>query len=486
MPQLDQNNIHVFKDKTGDVLIRLFLIQNEYVNNQDWIVGPQNFDRNVQRSTGHDLVMYPVTLKDGRQILDHPAYNTATASQIQESYANQQKYSIGKAIMNKKYSDSKYHSIYRITDKEAAKWFIENSDEQGNLKVPIYTSPGILYTDKSKYGWEDWLITHNAIVTKPANKEIDAGFFKSCQGDLNTTCQAIAASALTPCMLEGSKVPAALVVDNNNIVTTLLNQIKNASQESIQQKNNIMSQVGSNSDQSSPGTQDLNALIGNNANLNLDANQLKQLAADLKVPEQLVTSFVDYRTKYNDLLKKQTSSTSPNEKTTPPDDNHNDKNNKDEDDNQKKPIPDNGDNNEVSALKGELELIKRENQIQKMLPTILYEKQDDYDKDLEKYVKSNYSLADLKEIIGVKIEKFNLEAEKKALKAGQTSSGNNPQPNSAIASLFGGSYNNPGINYGTASDNNNNESGKRQDLNELPHIRLARSLLLNNTFGDLV
>lgn len=483
-------NVYVFKDdNTGDVLIRLFLIQNEYINKQDWLVGPNNFDRNVQRSTGHDLVMYPVTLKDGRQILDHPEYKTATASEINDSLANQQKYSIGKAVLNKKYSPSKYHAIYRITDPDAAKWFIENSDDQGNLKVPIFTSPGILYTDKTKYGWENWIITHNAIVTKPANKEIDAGFFKSCVGDLNTTCQAIAASALTPCMLEGAKIPPALVVDGTNIVPGLLNTlfIENTSQESNQQKNIIMSNQGSNStDQSSTGTMDLNALIGNNANLNLDANQLKQLAADLKVPEQLVTSFVDYRTKYNDLLKKQNSNDGNG-------DNNNDGQNKTVEDNnqQKKPIPqENGEsepnnNKEVSAMKAELELIKRENAIQKMLPTVLYEKQEDYDKDLEKYVKSNYNLSDLKEIIGVKIEKFNLDAEKKALKAG-ANQGNNPQPNSAIASLFGGSFNNPGVNYGTASAPDSDNKKGAVDINTLPHIRLARSLLLNNTFGDLV
>ena len=63
------------------------------------------------------------------------------------------------------------------------------------------------------------------------------------------------------------------------------------------------------------------------------------------------------------------------------------------------------DNNETAQIKAELNKIKRENAIVKMLPTALYSKQEDYDKDIEKFVNSNYELADLKEIIGVKIGK---------------------------------------------------------------------------------
>lgn len=472
-----ENQINVFKDsKTGDVLIRLFLISNEYINKQDWKVGTQNFDNNVQKSTGHDLVVYPFTMKDGRTILDHPPYNTATASDIEASYKNQQNYSIGKAVMNKKYKPTSYHSIYRITDPDAAKWFVENSDEQGNLKVPIYTSPGILYTDKQKYDWENWIITHNAIVTKPANKEEDAGFFKSCQGDLETTCQHIAASALTPCMLEGSKPAPALTASGKNVVSNLLDShFKNTSQESKDSQVIIMSNQGS--DGSNSGTQDqaanLQALMSSDKTLSLNADQLKQLATDLKVPEQLITSFVDYKTKYNELLQQNKKAAA----TNPTDDN------KDEDNNQKKPIPaddSNNNNKETEEIKAELTKIKRENAIVKMLPTSLYTKQEDYDKDIEKFVNSKYELSDLKEIIGVKIEKANIEKAKAELaEAHKKDSGSNPQPNSAIASLLGGSFNNPG--YAEASDSN-----KDKDINELPHIRLTRSLLLNNTFGDLL
>ena len=483
-----ENQINVFKDsKTGDVLIRLFLISNEYINKHDWKVGTENFDRNVQRSTGHDLVLFPFTMKDGRTILDHPPYNTATASDIEASYKNQQNYSIGKAVLNKKYKPTSYHSIYRITDPDAAKWFVENSDEEGNLKVPIFTSPGILYTDKQKYDWENWIITHNAIVTKPANKEEDAGFFKACQGDLNTTCQHIAASALTPCMLEGSKpAPALNTASGKNVVSTLLNQFKNTSQESKDSHVSIMSNQGS--DGSNSGTADTNLqTLMSDKTLSLNSDQLKQLASDLKVPEQLVTSFVDYKAKYNDLLQKTKASKDDGI------DNDGDGSSKDKDDN-RDPVSPNprkdkdgdgkADNNETAQIKAELNKIKRENAIVKMLPTALYSKQEDYDKDIEKFVNSNYELADLKEIIGVKIEKAKIEQAKAELaEAHKKPEGNNPQTNSAIASLLGGSYNNAG--YAEASDNNADKS-KQADINELPHMRLTRSLLLNNTFGDLV
>lgn len=488
MPFAQENQINVFKDsKTGDVLIRLFLISNEYINKQDWKVGTSNFDKNVQRSTGHDLVLFPMTLKDGRQILDHPPYNTATASDIEASMKNQQNYSIGKALVNRKYKPTSYHSIYRITDPDAAKWFIENSDEEGNLKIPIFTSPGILYTDKQKYDWENWIITHNAIVTKPANKEEDAGFFKSCQGDLETTCQHIAASALTPCMLEGAKVAKALVdVNGKNVVSTLLNQFKNTSQESSKDKITIMSNQGS--DGSNPGTPDQTNLqtLMSDKTLSLSTDQLKQLASDLKVPEQLITSFVDYKTKYNDLLKK---TSSKGDGT----DNDGDGKTDDKDDNRNPVSPNprkdkDGDgvaDKETAEIKAELTKIKRENAIVKMLPTALYSKQEDYDKDLEKYVNSNYELGDLKEIIGVKIEKAKIEQAKAELaEAHKKPEGNNPQANSAIASLLGGSFNNPG--YASASDSNDEDKNKKQDINDLPHIRLTRSLLLNNSFGDLV
>lgn len=488
-PQQGETGINVIKDKkTGDVLVRLFLISNEYINKQNWKVGTRNFDNNVQKSTGHDLVIYPVDLKDGRTILDHPPYSTATASDIEQSYKNQLNYSIGKAVLNRKYKPTQYHSVYKITDKDAAQWFVDNSDAEGNLKVPIFTSPGILYTDKQDYDWENWIITHNAIVTKPANKEEDAGFFKSCMGDLETTCQHIAASALTPCMLEPpNKLAAGLHKDSKpKMITEILDSLKqNGSQESNHNKSIIMSNQGSDSSgngqtgNNNNNDNNLQSLLSDKS-ITMDANQIKQIASDLKVPEQLVTSFVDYRTKYNELVKKTS------EKPT------DDGNNKD-----KNPVrpenDDKGDNNQHGTDNAELvkkvERLERENQIQKMLPTALYSKQEDYDKDLEKFVNSKYDISDLKEIIGVKIDKANIEQEKATLQAAQKqTSKDNPAPNSAIASLLGGSFNNPGVNYEKASDStaNPDDNKQPQDINGLSHVKVMRSLLLNKTFGDLI
>lgn len=496
--QEQQTGVNVFTDKkTGDVLVRLFLISNEYINKQNWKVGTQYFDKNVQKSTGHDLVIYPVELKDGRTILDHPPYNTATASDIEASYKNQQNFSIGKAILNRKYKPTQYHSVYRITDPEAANWFKENSDSEGNLNVPIFTSPGILYTDKQKYDWENWIITHNAIVTKPANKEEDAGFFKSCTGDLETTCQHIAASALTPCMLEAlnKAAPALNNPDNGkSVVNEILNSAfkmdnKNTSQESKEIQSIIMSNQGSDSSgngQQSAATNDQNlqALLNGSNPITMNTDQVKKLASDLKVPEQLITSFVDYRTKYNELAKILS------EKPTNNNDEDNSKPVKPESDD-KGENNNNKDNKQNTDLVKKVERLERENQIQKMLPTALYQKQEDYDKDLEKFVNSKYDISDLKEIINVKIEKANIEAEKQAFQQTQKANASNkdhPQPNSAIASLLGGSYNNPGVNYEKASDNSaaEDDNKRAQDINELSHVKVMRSLLLNRNFGDLI
>lgn len=160
-------------DGNEAVYVQTFLIDAVTSNKKGWKVSydnPADFDRRVQESLNHPLVLFPTADKRGTLVYDHPVAPItsmeAAADPVRANIEFQKRYTIGHARFFKKIKDGVWAATYEITNNKAKRFFL-NAKNKG---LKLFTSPYIVRpTDEAnRNNIKEWALIHNAIVSQPA------------------------------------------------------------------------------------------------------------------------------------------------------------------------------------------------------------------------------------------------------------------------------------------------------------------------------
>lgn len=376
----------IIDKKNNDVYLETFLIDANHLNNKGWKVSfddPTDFDRQVQASLGHPLVLYEKILSNGEKIWDHPVSETGSVS---DDIQFQKPYIVGKSVHNKKVRDGLWNTTYKIIH-EGAKKFLSNVK---SLAIPLYSSVHLVRSSlEDRANIRKWAIIHNAIVSDPANGKDKAIVASICEGDPGGACSSLFASMTTP---SDSKGCGYCLGDSlKNYVTSHSSKIESASNMSTvtTQSTAATGAEGSNNNPTgnpavSTGGQNQQQLAdpsllnknqeGNKQSNNSDSNSND---ASQKTIEEL-------QNKIKTLEAEKTQS----------------QNQESEDQVTKL-------NNRIKDLESKYELRDRSANIEKLLTQaiVMYTedngsiKEKEYNTDLEKLVKSNHNLDEIQELI---------------------------------------------------------------------------------------
>jgi hypothetical protein len=183
------------------VFVETFLIDAiSTPNKKGWKVSydnPTDFDRRVQDSKNHPLVLFQTKGGKGELIYDHPVAPITTLEQaadpVRANIEFQKKYTIGFARHFKKIRDGIWHATYEIVNDRAKKFFLKAKAK--GLK--LFTSPYIVRpaSEPDRTNIKEWALIHNAIVSSPAHNEQIASIKDICStADNPMGCQSLFAS----------------------------------------------------------------------------------------------------------------------------------------------------------------------------------------------------------------------------------------------------------------------------------------------------
>jgi len=183
------------------VFVETFLIDAiSTPNKKGWKVSydnPTDFDRRVQDSRNHPLVLFQTKGGKGELIYDHPVAPITTLEQaadpVRANIEFQKKYTIGFARHFKKVRDGIWHATYEIVNDRAKKFFLK-AKEKG---LRLFTSPYIVRpaSEPDRTNIKEWALIHNAIVSSPAHNEQIASIKDICStADNPMGCQSLFAS----------------------------------------------------------------------------------------------------------------------------------------------------------------------------------------------------------------------------------------------------------------------------------------------------
>lgn len=184
------------------VFVETFLIDAvSRPNKKGWKVSydnPTDFDRRVLDSKNHPLVLFQTKGGRGELIWDHPVAPITTleaaADPVRANIEFQKKYTIGYARHFKKIKDGLWHATYEIVNERAKKFFKKAKDKG----IQLFTSPYIVRpsAEKDRANIKQWALIHNAIVSHPANSEEIAQVKEVCAAskDDPLACQSLFAS----------------------------------------------------------------------------------------------------------------------------------------------------------------------------------------------------------------------------------------------------------------------------------------------------
>jgi hypothetical protein len=235
------------------VFVETFLIDAiSTPNKKGWKVSyenPADFDRRVQDSRNHPLVLFQTKGGKGELIYDHPVAPITTLEQaadpVRANIEFQKKYTIGFARHFKKVRDGIWHATYEIVNDRAKKFFLKAKAK--GLK--LFTSPYIVRpaSEPDRTNIKEWALIHNAIVSSPAHNEQIASIKDICStADNPLGCQSLFASLTAldteDCgfCVEGALEAYALQIDNeiitshDNIDAHSLNMAESASNNNAQ------------------------------------------------------------------------------------------------------------------------------------------------------------------------------------------------------------------------------------------------------------
>lgn len=160
-----------------DVFVETFLIDAvSSVNKKGWRVSydnPEDFDRRVQESRNHPLVLFQTKGSRGELIYDHPVAPItsleAAADPVRANIEFQKKYTVGNAVSFKKVKNGIWNAVYKITNKQAKKFFLA-AKKKG---ITLFTSPYIVRPadEPDRQNIHEWALIHNAIVSQPATND---------------------------------------------------------------------------------------------------------------------------------------------------------------------------------------------------------------------------------------------------------------------------------------------------------------------------
>lgn len=187
-------------DGSQSVYVQTFLIDAITPNKKGWKVSydnPADFDRRVEESMNHPLVLFPTADKSGNLIYDHPVAPItsieAAADPVRANIEYQKKFTIGYARFFKKLKDGVWAATYEITNPKAKRFFV-NAQKKG---IKLYTSPYIVRpsSEPDRNNIHEWALIHNAIVSQPAFGDIATikDVCVAAKGD-PYTCQSLFAS----------------------------------------------------------------------------------------------------------------------------------------------------------------------------------------------------------------------------------------------------------------------------------------------------
>jgi hypothetical protein len=235
------------------VFVETFLIDAiSTPNKKGWKVSydnPTDFDRRVQDSKNHPLVLFQTKGGKGELIYDHPVAPITTLEQaadpVRANIEFQKKYTIGFARHFKKVRDGIWHATYEIVNDRAKKFFLKAKAK--GLK--LFTSPYIVRpaSEPDRTNIKEWALIHNAIVSSPAHNEQIASIKDICStADNPMGCQSLFASLTAldteDCgfCVEGALEAYALQIDqeiitsHDNISLHSLNMAESASNNNAQ------------------------------------------------------------------------------------------------------------------------------------------------------------------------------------------------------------------------------------------------------------
>lgn len=238
------------------VFVETFLIDAiSTPNKKGWKVSydnPTDFDRRVQDSRNHPLVLFQTKGGKGELIYDHPVAPITTLEQaadpVRANIEFQKKYTIGFARHFKKVRDGIWHATYEIVNDRAKKFFLKAKAK--GLK--LFTSPYIVRpaSEPDRTNIKEWALIHNAIVSSPAHNEQIASIKDICStADNPLGCQSLFASLTAldsdaeDCgfCVEGALEAYAIQIEeeitsHDNISLHSLNMAESASNNNAQQQ----------------------------------------------------------------------------------------------------------------------------------------------------------------------------------------------------------------------------------------------------------
>lgn len=165
-----------YNHDTGDLYLETYLIDALGPNARGWGVSPSTIKARAEASLNHPLTMY----RSQQGIFDHPiseygADDHATNRKLE------QKYSIGFATKIREVASNLYHAVYKITNQDAKRYLLNLLQQKGIERIGLFTSPGIIRpATEDRSSIQDFTITHNAIVSIPANHPNKAAVKAAC------------------------------------------------------------------------------------------------------------------------------------------------------------------------------------------------------------------------------------------------------------------------------------------------------------------
>lgn len=189
MSLLDQETERSWYDSKDDRLFLVYYALPPGHNGNHWGVTPASIDRNIHSAINKPVVVYrksPTNPFHTRQAGNfvHPTPEEAESEighypKASEYFQWQEKYSIGR-VRNVDKRPKGYAFTLEITDPEVKG--VLKSDVNN---VPGYTSPQIMFRgmdNNLSQTYEDWIISHIALVDVPAYGKEQAGLRAKCFG----------------------------------------------------------------------------------------------------------------------------------------------------------------------------------------------------------------------------------------------------------------------------------------------------------------